>query len=59
MAGAYAVAMNKTELSKEWIEVQPQPQPDQGRPLFVEWMDSEWFSVWLKLARHEPIEAAA
>jgi hypothetical protein len=51
--------MNETELSKESTEVQPLPESDRGRQLLVEWIDSEWFSVWLKLARHEPIEAAA
>jgi hypothetical protein len=31
---------------------------DCGKPLLVEWTDSEWFHVWLKLARHEEAQAA-
>ena len=33
-------------------------EPDCGKPLLIEWMDSEWFQVWLKLARHEQAQAA-
>jgi hypothetical protein len=31
---------------------------DCGKPLLVDWTDSEWFQVWLKLARHEEAQAA-
>jgi hypothetical protein len=34
-----------------------EPQRECGEPLLVEWMESEWFQVWLKLARHEEREA--
>jgi len=35
-----------------------QPEYDYGKPLLVEWMDSEWFQVWLRLARHEEAQPA-
>ena len=34
------------------------PEYDYGKPLLVDWMDAEWFQVWLKLARHEKAQAA-
>jgi hypothetical protein len=51
--------MNESELANESREAQPQAQADPGKPLFVDWAESEWFNVWLKIARHEPIKAAA
>jgi hypothetical protein len=33
-------------------------EPDCGKPLLVEWADSDWFQVWLKLARHQEAQAA-
>lgn len=35
-----------------------EPEPDYGKPLLVEWTDSDWFKVWLRLARHEEPQAA-
>ena len=52
-------SVNGPELSNESVEEQLQPEPDHGKPLLVDWADSEWFRVWLKLARHESVEAAA
>ena len=28
-------------------------QPDQREVVSVDWAESEWFRIWLKLARHE------
>ncbi|HTD88294.1 MAG TPA: hypothetical protein VK850_17105 [Candidatus Binatia bacterium] len=37
---------------------EPKAEQDYGKPLLVEWMDSNWFQVWLKLARHEEVQPA-
>ena len=34
-----------------------EPEHPCSKPLLIDWMDSEWFQVWLKLARHERVEA--
>jgi hypothetical protein len=51
--------MNSNEEPKEPLESQTQSERDPGQPLVVDWADSDWFQVWLRLARHEPVEAAA
>jgi len=30
---------------------------EQPQQLAVDWAESEWFQVWLRLARHEPQDA--
>jgi len=48
--------MNDYEQPVSAAEIEP--EHDCGKPILVEWMDSEWFQVWLKLARHEEAQAA-
>ena len=48
--------MNDSE--QPFSAAEREPEHDYGKPLLVEWMDSEWFRVWLKLARHEEAQAA-
>jgi len=51
--------MNETEQVYRSLEVRGEREPDYGKPLLVEWIDSQWFSVLLKIAGHQPMEAAA
>jgi len=48
--------MNNNEQPINVTEIEP--DHDWGKPLLVDWMDSDWFQVWLKLARHEDLQAA-
>jgi len=53
--------MEKNEPRASAADARPpqiEPDHDCGRPLLIEWMDSDWFQVWLKLARHEEAQAA-
>ncbi|HKQ37384.1 MAG TPA: hypothetical protein VJ063_04845 [Verrucomicrobiae bacterium] len=51
--------MKRREQQKETNESEVEHEHDCGKPLLVEWMDSDWFQVWLKLARHEEEVQAA
>jgi len=47
--------MTTTSTTEKAATAQPprQPQKSQKRILQVDWTESEWFKVWLQLARHE------
>ena len=48
--------MNDSEEHISAAEIEP--EHDCGKPLVVDWTDSQWFQIWLKLARHEELQAA-
>ena len=43
--------------NKQLIGAEIEPERDCGKPLLIDWTDSEWFQIWLKLARHEDPQA--